>query len=104
MFRGCSIARNRPNVRAMTHTVKPTPLTHSPIIHTLAARRASLGGQLTAARRWGTGDATSLAPALVGACAAVEIARRAEAHSLDLADDAAVDAILAAARAELTAG
>ena len=87
----------------MTRTVKPKPLTTPSPLHALAARRASLGGQLTAAHRWGTGDAAAIAPALVGACAAVEIARRAETHSLDVADGAIVDAILAAARAELTA-
>ena len=87
----------------MTRTVKAKPLTTPSPLHALAARRASLGGQLTAAHRWGTGDAAAITPALVGACAAVEIARRAETHSLDLSNSGVVDAILTAARAELTA-
>ena len=87
----------------MTRTArKSTPLTTPSPLQALATRRASLGGQLTAAHRWGTGDATAIAPALVGACAAVEVARRAETHGIDLTDADAVDAILAAARAELT--
>lgn len=97
------------HVGTYTHTVKvitapdvkESALTD--ISTSLTTRRAQLGGQLTAAHRWGHGDTTTLTIAMIAACAAAEIDRRAATHHIDLTNATTLDAILDAIRGEITA-